>query len=241
MSIVLDNEVLDFVERIDGHKTAGALLDDLLTTVRGYGFDHLIYTGVPVGGQKMAPLVELNGWPAGWYQRYCAQDHSAYDAVSLYSARTLRPFQWDEIPAPFSDTDLNRLVIGEAAEFGIRSGFAVPMLSVSHWQSVLSFASAQPRCELSPRARGQLVTMAVMVGGAVQAMMDEHDEVELSEREKEVLLWAAAGKSAWEISKILSISERTVNFHLESTRQKLGVAKTVQAIVEAVRRRLIHP
>jgi DNA-binding CsgD family transcriptional regulator len=36
----------------------------------------------------------------------------------------------------------------------------------------------------------------------------------LSNREIEVLKWAALGKTSWEMSMILEISERTVNFHL---------------------------
>jgi DNA-binding NarL/FixJ family response regulator len=45
----------------------------------------------------------------------------------------------------------------------------------------------------------------------------------LSNREIEVLRLAAIGKTSWEISSILEISERTVNFHLNNTAAKLGV------------------
>ena len=39
------------------------------------------------------------------------------------------------------------------------------------------------------------------------------DELKLSPRELECLKWAAAGKTAWETSIILDISEGTVKFH----------------------------
>jgi LuxR family quorum sensing-dependent transcriptional regulator len=67
------------------------------------------------------------------------------------------------------------------------------------------------------------------------------DDGPLSERQKEVLLWTAGGKTAWETSIILQISEETVWFHQKAARTALGVATTTQAIVEAIRRRLIHP
>jgi LuxR family quorum sensing-dependent transcriptional regulator len=45
-----DFEVFDFVERCEKHGSAAAILDDLLQTVKGLGFDHLILSGVPTAG-----------------------------------------------------------------------------------------------------------------------------------------------------------------------------------------------
>lgn len=239
---MIDAAVFDFIERCQQHKEAKPLLGDLLSTVKEFGFDHLIVSGVPVGGQKLAPMVELNGWPSGWFERYVEQSHAAIDGVCLYSASTLRPFYWADVPAPLSDTKGNRQVQSEAASFGIRSGFAVPMLSVQHWQSVVSFASPANRCDLSEREKSQLIMLATYSGMAVQEMLDALDAPPpLSPREREVLLWAAGGKTIWETSEILSLSEKTIEHHLSSVRQKFGVARTVQAIVEAIRRRIIHP
>jgi DNA-binding CsgD family transcriptional regulator len=54
-------------------------------------------------------------------------------------------------------------------------------------------------------------------------------------RESEVLNWVAAGKSDWAIGRILNISQKTVNFHVENAKRKLGVGTRVQAIVVAIR------
>lgn len=58
---------------------------------------------------------------------------------------------------------------------------------------------------------------------------------QLSSRESEVLRWAAAGKSNWEVSRILNISERTVKFHLRNIYRKLGVNNRSHAVAEALR------
>lgn len=58
----------------------------------------------------------------------------------------------------------------------------------------------------------------------------------LTPREREVLSWAANGKTAWEISVILDISESTVISHLRNARDKLETVNVVQTIVEAMRR-----
>jgi len=61
----------------------------------------------------------------------------------------------------------------------------------------------------------------------------------LSFREKEVLTWLKQGKSSWEMSVILGISERTVNYHIYNIMQKLEVVNRPQALAVAVRLGLI--
>ncbi len=61
----------------------------------------------------------------------------------------------------------------------------------------------------------------------------------LSAREREVLLWAAQGKTAWETSTILGISPKTVEFHLGNCGRKLGTATKAQTILAAARRGLL--
>jgi DNA-binding response OmpR family regulator len=64
--------------------------------------------------------------------------------------------------------------------------------------------------------------------------------VGLREREVEALTWAARGKTFWEIGEILGLSKRTVEFHLENARRKLGVATRTQALIKAAAGRLIQ-
>ncbi|HEX7635622.1 MAG TPA: autoinducer binding domain-containing protein, partial [Noviherbaspirillum sp.] len=59
-------------------------------------------------------------------------------------------------------------------------------------------------------------------------------------REKEVLRWTAEGKTAYEISKILAVSERTVNFHVNNVVAKLGTSNKTQAAVKAAALGLLY-
>jgi DNA-binding CsgD family transcriptional regulator len=55
------------------------------------------------------------------------------------------------------------------------------------------------------------------------------------------LLWAADGKTTWEISQILGVSGRTVIFHFQNAADKLKVANRQQAVARAVAIGLISP
>jgi DNA-binding CsgD family transcriptional regulator len=69
--------------------------------------------------------------------------------------------------------------------------------------------------------------------------VDTSEALVVSARELDCLRWVAAGKSAWEASVILGISERTVRFHLNSAREKLNCTTTTQAVAKAVAQQLI--
>ena len=68
---------------------------------------------------------------------------------------------------------------------------------------------------------------------------DYEGDILMSARELDCLRWTAAGKTAWEASVILGISERTVRFHLNMAREKLDCATTTQAVAKAIVNQLI--
>ncbi|VAW45736.1 Two-component transcriptional response regulator, LuxR family [hydrothermal vent metagenome] len=59
-------------------------------------------------------------------------------------------------------------------------------------------------------------------------------KLKITRREADVLIWVAKGKTDWEIAQILSISERTVNKHLEQIYRKLGVNNRTSASALAI-------
>ncbi|WP_293967529.1 LuxR C-terminal-related transcriptional regulator [Sphingomonas sp.] len=61
----------------------------------------------------------------------------------------------------------------------------------------------------------------------------------LSGREIECLRWVSIGKTAWETSRIVEISQRTVEFHLSNAARKLEAKNKVHAAVIAVRAGII--
>ncbi len=69
--------------------------------------------------------------------------------------------------------------------------------------------------------------------GSDQSVLKQ--KLSVTEREAEVLLWIARGKSNRDIAEILTLSPRTVNKHLEQIYAKLGVENRTSAAALAVR------
>ena len=65
--------------------------------------------------------------------------------------------------------------------------------------------------------------------------------VALNDREVETLTWAARGKTSAEVAQILGLTKRTVDFHIENARTKLGAATRTEAVLKAATGRIIEP
>ena len=61
----------------------------------------------------------------------------------------------------------------------------------------------------------------------------------LTGREVEMLSWIMAGKTDWEIAAILRLSRKTVNYHVENAKKKLGSTHRITAVALALRDGLI--
>src|ERR1700722_4067037 len=57
--------------------------------------------------------------------------------------------------------------------------------------------------------------------------------VELNDREAEALTWVARGKTSVEIAQIIGLTKRTVDFHIDNARAKLGASNRTEAVLKA--------
>lgn len=114
----------------------------------------------------------------------------------------------------------------KAADFGIRSGLTVP-LSIQNLE--WGFVTFSSRSDFSIHdLESQLLDAMIFTNRAAsifERIISDKSLVthNLTNRELEILKWSAVGKTSWEISSVLSISERTVNFHLSNIASKMGV------------------
>lgn len=61
----------------------------------------------------------------------------------------------------------------------------------------------------------------------------------LTKREKEILWWLKEGKSSLDIAMMLSISQRTVKYHITNSLGKLNATNRTHAVAIAIENKLI--
>ncbi len=128
-----------------------------------------------------------------------------------------------------------------AASLGIGSGVTLP-LSLQHmdWGFVtFTCNSSRPISELESRLLDSVHYISYSSSVFERFTANQKCKDGLSGREKDILKWAAIGKTSWEISSILKISERTVNFHLNNAASKLNVTGRRAACSIAIARGVI--
>jgi LuxR family quorum sensing-dependent transcriptional regulator len=157
--------------------------------------------------------------------------------------RATEPYSWTEV-LEFPDyTKAQRRVRQEAAEFGLREGYVAPIVGLRTGTAIVQFAGLA--ADLGTHARAELRLAAIYAHARIRALSTTGRHAPppapLTLRERECLQWVAVGKSDWEIGEILSISEKTANFHVEQVKRKYNVATRVQAVVQAIRAGAIQP
>ena len=133
------------------------------------------------------------------------------------------------------------------AAFGYKTGAAVALHlpQFRHFLLGVDRDSALPRDEMRlTRMLADLQLLAVHAQHAASQLLAPEepampDTPELTAREVEILRWTMEGKTAWAVGSILSISEATVNFHLRNVFRKLGASSKHQAVLKALKMRLI--
>lgn len=87
---------------------------------------------------------------------------------------------------------------------------------------------------VSSTLRNYSAEHAIAPSGEASPRTPKPTRFDITERERQILQWIAAGKSNWEIGKILLISEFTVKNHVQNVLKKMSATSRAQAATKAV-------
>jgi len=176
----------------------------------------------------------FSNYPPQWLQRYHEQNYIEIDPTVSHGMRSSESVVWTD--AFFAGAPQ---MWQEAQAYGVRHGWAQSRRDAEGSYSMLIVARSQgaitaheleriePRLQWLVHMSHQAMKAACAGSEVVSAPID------LSDREIDVLRWTAEGKTSAEIADILNISERTVNFHVNSVVSKLGACNKTSAAVRA--------
>jgi LuxR family quorum sensing-dependent transcriptional regulator len=235
------DETLSFIAAVDHAGSADAVAETVLSVVKPFGFSQVFAGIIPTPGmsaQQQVANVVLHRWPEQWSQRYFSQGYLFDDPTIERVTTSTQPFLWSELEGSYRDRPSAKRIMGEAREFDLGFGFTVPMLTLEG--KFAGFSIASERGELPPDYRGPLQLLAMYAFGRALSLIDKPLSVKLTPREADVLHWIAEGKSDWEISKILRVSEHTVDKMARQIRVKFGATNRTQAVAQALRHKIIR-
>ncbi|MER9938316.1 autoinducer binding domain-containing protein [Mesorhizobium sp. M0088] len=219
------SESVDETDFRDAMAGAAAALD-LLT---------FAYLSLPL--QSCGEPKLISNYPPPWTAHYLQNQYQKVDPVIMRARCGGSPFQW-----PGSDlrcvemSPAQKKLFDEAAQFSIRCGLTIPIIDRRGCVAAMTFAADKPNSaslRVAGRYEQALQLMATCFHIYARRKLSGNrtvDGVSLTPREYECLQWAARGKSSWAVGCILGIKPRTVDFHLDNAKKKLGVHTKDQAV-----------
>ena len=224
-----------FVESLAESATAGDLHTALAGVCSALDLQRFAYVLMPDG--RSAEISAITNYPAEWTALYGRSRYVFIDPVVARALSRPEPFIWGaEDNSALPTSEAHRELFEQAAVFGIRYGFTVPIHDGRGGRASLTFAVDEPTPEFRRCVdkKGQALQLLAVLFHAKARRILPGDRlvagISLSPRQLECLEWAARGKSAADIADILGISRRTAAFHIEQAKSKLGVRTISQAV-----------
>lgn len=221
-----------------GEEQPGDVLDHICERL---GFDYAAFGGINPVNRSVHGYVN---YPEAWKIHYRDAGLHRLDPTLAMASRSIAPVDWRRLQGHPNF----RRVFADARAFGIGElGVSIPVRGPYGDVGMLTVTRDTSEREwegLIRHSMGELQSAAVHLHDAAMRS-DTLSHVlrrpALSSRETEILQWIAAGKTQQDVADILSISQRTVEVHLASAREKLGALNTAQAVARAVSLGVIHP
>ena len=238
------NNIADWQdEQIDGLLKATSeaeFLTALASAARDLGFEYCAYgmrMPLPLSNPK---LVMLNNYSEAWKQRYAQENYLMVDPTVAHGMKSVLPLIWTE--PVFAATGP---MWEDARAHGLKVGWAQSSYNAMGVGGLLTLArsnEALSATELRDNSSSMSWLVQVAHEGMVRLLAAKRPPeklVALTAREIEVLRWTADGKTSGEIGQIMNIAERTVNFHVNNSLEKLGAVNKTACVIKAAMLRLL--
>lgn len=212
--------------------------------VQAMGFTGAVYIRLSANGHALPPRPVFGQAPEGWVDHYFANNYARYDTAIPMSFQSRDPFTWSEAAARGMEKETGAL-FGEAYEWWGSEVLICPVRGINGGLSIVDLKMDKGR-KLHEAERSTAHALASLYAVAGEGFLERPEppaelERPLTWREVECVYWVCLGKSDEEIGRILSISKKTANHHVEAAKTKLGVVSRASLAWRAFALGLVQP
>jgi len=208
-----------------------------------FGLKNVAYLGYNLGDLSKLEPFSIVTYSEDWIKHYRANKYVEFDPVLKAVHKSILPLDWNTLEL---SSRKSRHFFNEAISAGVgRYGLSIPVQGRNGDFSVLSLTFDDDLDDWNHFKAFHMrdfQILAVYFHNSVLEINQIRPPVfDLSERELEVLFWAACGKTAEESAIILGITKRGIRFHVGNILIKLNAANMAHAVAKAINYRLINP
>jgi len=229
----------DYVQTANAAKTTTELFEIFKSAMASYGFDKIMFAlltdhndiGLKGGGGI------IQNYPEDWMRHYFENSFDKLDPVVTYGVHQSEAFTWEEIPKQVLLTAAQKKILNMGIESGLNNGVGIPLRGSKNQLAGISLATAEKK-DASFYNSDVITAFCNHFYVAFKRLHESKNinpkNIVLTNREREILTWAAKGKTDEEIARILAITRHTVNMHLRNIYSKIDANNRILAVVKAL-------
>jgi LuxR family quorum sensing-dependent transcriptional regulator len=180
----------------------------------------------------------------GHFETYLAERWYEVDPILSLAARATRPFCWDDAAASLMFSQRQAAMLDECKRAGVHSIIVTPFQSQDGRSDIVGISRRHAE---RPDARRIPILQAICAQSWCRyaelvdtSLTGEAEVAALTSRELEILRWIKHGKNNTEISEIISVAVKTIEYHVGNIFKKLGAGNRTAAVVIAIRNKLLE-
>jgi DNA-binding CsgD family transcriptional regulator len=236
----MEHGIEGFIEKTQRARTMLQLRQAFFDAMRKEGYENVVYASTR---NKVLDSVVWNEFPQGYLDVYRADRWDKIDPVLHHIQRTRRPFRWADAVSRMPLTRRQKAFLNECRELGVHSGVTFPLHGPGSRVDLVSL-SLRHESQVPEHRLSYLYALAVQTSLRRSQLIDPPEmndlqAVHLTDKELEVVRWAKDGKTNREIGELMSLSEKTIEFHMSNVIKKLGADNRITAVVMAIQQGLI--
>lgn len=223
------------------HKVELNLFAHTLNRIEFFGFEQFLFRMILPYGNTHMDSSFLTNYPREFINTFESSSLAHENPIENHCRTSINPLIWDQ--TLFSETPS----LWESSQLhGLNYGWS---FSIHDCKGVVSILSMTRRSSpITPQESNDNVAHLLWLCHELHSALHDTAQVyvkasetigRLSLRESEVLKWTAKGKTASDIAMILSLTTRTVNFHISSAIRKMGASNKTSAVVIAAKSGLL--
>lgn len=229
----LAEDLLSFAQVAPRVNSDADLIAEIAKRVEPWGVTYFGATVMSDSERNFKIGPRFGKYNAAWASTYFGQQLYRDDPVIDFALRSERGEYWDRAFDPQKIGKGGRRVLGVAKEFGAADGYMAPVPLFNGDVVIVSYQG--DRLERHPDVEAVLKGLALYFGvegqrRIVRSQIKNGRFSGLTARQLQIMHLAALGYRNADIAEELSISFKTVVYHLGKVRERLGARNTKEAL-----------
>jgi DNA-binding CsgD family transcriptional regulator len=223
--------------------TAESAFDAFCRIMQNHGYERIAYSLVTDHPSLGLPRQHglATSYPEDWMKFYKEKDYHLVDPVTHRCLNSRIPFFWQDVVEEPDIGPKSLKLMNEATDSGVTAGIGISLCSTVGEKVGVGLARKTATKEKDYNFLAGAYLLSVCFHEKYRALLTKPFVVELTEKEKEVLQYAAEGKTDDVIAALMNITGNTVRFHWKNIFRKLDAFDRTYAVSKALLLHLIEP